>query len=330
MEYNRLRISLFLLVCIILFGTFGYSIIEEMTLFDSFYMTLITISTVGFSEITPLTQSSRIITVVIIISGISLLTYTLGQIAQVFIEGELRKLLGRRKLEKQIADLKNHYIVCGYGRIGAVVCKELADGKIEFIIIEEDEKKIEQLENNHFLYLSGDATREETLLEAGLDRAKGMVTAVSSDADNVFITLTAKGLRPDIFVLSRAADLKNEKKLLRAGASRVVCPYNMGGSRMAQILKRPTVVDFLESATMSGNLGLKLEEVVVMPTSYLVGKTIVESKLRQNFGVIIIAIKKIDGEMLFNPGPDAVLGAGEVVVVIGKKHDLAQMSKTFA
>ncbi len=330
MEYTRLRISLFLLVCIILFGTFGYSMIEEMPLFDSFYMTLITISTVGFSEITPLTQSSRIITVVIIISGISLLTYTLGQIAQVFIEGELRKLLGRRKLEKQIADLKNHYIVCGYGRIGAVVCKELADGKIEFIIIEEDEKKIEQLENNHFLYLSGDATREETLLEAGLDRAKGMVTAVSSDADNVFITLTAKGLRPDIFVLSRAADLKNEKKLLRAGASRVVCPYNMGGSRMAQILKRPTVVDFLESATMSGNLGLKLEEVVVMPTSYLVGKTIVESKLRQNFGVIIIAIKKIDGEMLFNPGPDAVLGAGEVVVVIGKKHDLAQMSKTFA
>lgn len=330
MEYTRLRISLFLLVCIILFGTFGYSMIEEMSLFDSFYMTLITISTVGFSEITPLTQSSRIITVVIIISGISLLTYTFGQIAQVFIEGELRKLLGRRKLEKRIADLKNHYIVCGYGRIGAVICKELADEKIEFIIIEEDEKKIEQLENNHFLYLSGDATREETLLGAGLDRAKGMVTAVSSDADNVFITLTAKGLRPDIFVLSRAADLKNEKKLLRAGASRVVSPYNMGGSRMAQILKRPTVVDFLESATMSGSLGLKLEEVVVMPTSYLVGKTIVESKLRQNFGVIIIAIKKIDGEMLFNPGPDAVLGAGEVVVVIGKKHDLAQMSKTFA
>lgn len=330
MEYTRLRISLFLLVSIILFGTFGYSIIEGMSLFDSFYMTLITISTVGFSEITPLTQAGRLITVVIIVSGISLLTYTLGQIAQVIIEGELRKLLGRRKLEKQIAHLDNHYIVCGFGRIGEVVCKELADDKIDFIVIEQDEKKIERLVNAHFLYLSGDATREETLLEAGLDRAKGMVTAVSSDADNVFITLTAKGLKPEIFVLSRAADLKNEKKLLRAGASRVVCPYNMGGSRMAQILKRPTVVDFLDTTMMSGNLGLKLEEVIVRPTSSMVGKTIVESKLRQNFGVIIVAIKKIDGEMLFNPGPDAVLGAGEVVVVIGKKHDLAQMSVTFA
>lgn len=325
-----MRISLFLLVSIILFGTFGYSIIEGMSLFDSFYMTLITISTVGFSEITPLTQAGRLITVVIIVSGISLLTFTLGQIAQVIIEGELRKLLGRRKLEKQIAHLDNHYIVCGFGRIGEVVCKELADDKIDFIVIEQDEKKIERLVNAHFLYLSGDATREETLLEAGLDRAKGMVTAVSSDADNVFITLTAKGLKPEIFVLSRAADLKNEKKLLRAGASRVVCPYNMGGSRMAQILKRPTVVDFLDTTMMSGNLGLKLEEVIVRPTSSMVGKTIVESKLRQNFGVIIVAIKKIDGEMLFNPGPDAVLGAGEVVVVIGKKHDLAQMSVTFA
>ena len=330
MEYTRLRISLLLLVGIILFGTFGYSIIEEMPLFDSFYMTLITISTVGFSEIAPLTQSGRLITVVIIVCGISLLTYSLGQIAQVFIEGELRKLLGRRKLEKQIADLDNHYIICGFGRIGAVICKELTDDKIDFIIIEQEEKKIELIENAHFLYLSGDATREETLLEAGLDRAKGLVTAVSSDADNVFITLTAKGLRPEIFVLSRAADLKNESKLLRAGASRVVCPYNMGGSRMAQILKRPTVVDFLDTTMMSGNLGLKLEEVMIRPTSDLVGKTILESKLRQNFGVIIVAIKKIDGEMLFNPGPSALLGAGEVVVVIGKQHDLAQMTKVIA
>ncbi len=329
MEYSRLRISLLLLLSIILFGTFSYSLIEKMSLFDSFYMTLITISTVGFSEIIPLTQSGRLITVIIIVSGISLLTYTLSQVAQVFIEGELRKLLGRRKLEKQIADLNNHYIVCGFGRIGAVICKELTDSDLDFIVIEQDEKKREELELSHFLYLAGDATREEVLLQAGLDRAKGVVTAVSSDADNVFITLTAKGLRPDVFILSRAADLKNEKKLMRAGASRVVCPYNMGGSRMAQILKTPTVVDFLDTAMMSGNLGLKLEEVIVHPTSHLVGKTIVESRLRQNFGVIIVAIKKIDGEMHFNPGADAVLGAGEVVVVIGKQHDLKEMIKIF-
>jgi len=327
MEYARLRISLFLLFLIIASGTVGYSLIEGMTLFDSFYMTLITISTVGFGEITPLTPSGRFLTVVIIISGISLLTYSLGQIARVFIEGELQKLFGRKKLEKQISSLENHYIICGFGRIGEVVSRELADEAIGFVVIEKDEKKIEQLEREHFLYLAGDATDEETLLQAGLNRAKGLATVVSSDADNVFITLTAKGLNPEIFILSRAADLKNENKLLRAGASRVVCPYNMGGSRMAQILKKPTVVDFLETTLMSGALGLTLEEAVVHPTSYLVGQTLVQSKLRQNFGVIIVAIKKMDGEMIFNPGPDAVLGAGEIIVTIGKQDDLVRMRK---
>jgi len=327
MEYARLRISLFLLFLIIASGTVGYSLIEGMTLFDSFYMTLITISTVGFGEITPLTPSGRFLTVVIIISGISLLTYSLGQIARVFIEGELQKLFGRKKLEKQISSLENHYIICGFGRIGEVVSRELADEAIGFVVIEKDEKKIEQLEREHFLYLAGDATDEETLLLAGLNRAKGLATVVSSDADNVFITLTAKGLNPEIFILSRAADLKNENKLLRAGASRVVCPYNMGGSRMAQILKKPTVVDFLETTLMSGALGLTLEEAVVHPTSYLVGQTLVQSKLRQHFGVIIVAIKKMDGEMIFNPGPDAVLGAGEIIVTIGKQDDLVRMRK---
>lgn len=325
MRYTKLRISIFLLVVIILFGTFGYAFIEGMTLFDSFYMTLITISTVGFSEIAPLTQAGRLITVVVIVSGISLLTYTLGQIAQIFIEGEFRKFLGRRKLEKQIASLADHFIICGFGRIGKVICHDLTDESMPFVVIEKDEGKLEQLEKDHYLYLLGDATSEEVLLQAGLERAKGLVTAVSRDADNVFIALTAKGLTPEIFVLSRAADLKNEKKLLRAGASRVVCPYNMGGSRMAQILKKPTVIDFLDSAMMSGGLGLVLEEAVIGFSSHVVGKTLVESNLRRDYGVIIVAIKKSSGQMVFNPGPDAVIDAGDVIVAIGKPEEMARM-----
>jgi voltage-gated potassium channel len=325
MEFVKLRISLFLLFVILVSGTVGYTAIEHMSVFDSFYMTLITISTVGFGEISPLSQPGRILTIFIIVCGISLLTYSLGQIAKIFIEGELGKLLGRRKLGKQISELHGHYIVCGFGRIGEVICKELADEQIPFLVIEKQGEKIENLERLQYLYLAGDATDEDVLLQAGLMKAKGLATAVSSDADNVFITLTAKGLRPEIFVLSRAADLKNESKMLRAGASRVVCPYNMGGARMAQILRKPTVVDFLDTAMMSGELGLKLEEAVVQPTSCIVGKTLLTSNLRRDFGVIIVAIKKVSSGMVFNPGPQAIIDADDVIIAIGKQEDMRRM-----
>jgi voltage-gated potassium channel len=212
---------------------------------------------------------------------------------------------------------------------GEVICKELADEQIPFLVIEKGEKT-ELLEKMQYLYLVGDATADEVLLQAGLMKAKGLATAVSSDADNVFITLTAKGLKPDIFVLSRAADLKNESKLLRAGASRVICPYNMGGTRMAQILKKPTVVDFLDSAMMSGELGLKLEEALVQATSLLVGQTVINSNLRRDFGVIIVAIKKVSGEMVFNPGPLAIIEANDVIVAIGKQDDMRRMRLVLA
>jgi voltage-gated potassium channel len=282
---------------------------------------------VGFSEIKPLSQTGRIITIIIIISGISVLTYTLGQVAKIFVEGELRKIFGRRKLEKQISKLNNHYIICGYGRIGGIVSKELSDDNIPFVVVEQDPGKIEKLENDHFLYLNMDATSEEALIKAGMDKAKGIVTAVSSDADNVFITLTAKGLRPDIFILARTSDIKNESKLLKAGATRVVCPYLIGGSRMAQVLKKPTVVDFIDIAMMDGKLGLKMEEALVGPNSNLIGKTLISSHIRQNFGVIIVAIKKPTNEMIFNPLPTEKLEAGDVIVVIGKKEDLKRMNE---
>jgi voltage-gated potassium channel len=224
MDYSRLRISIILLFAVIFAGTIGYSVFKDMPVFDAFYMTVITISTVGFSEIKPLSQIGRIITVVVIVSGISVLTYTLGQVARIFVEGELQRILGRRKLEKQISKLNDHYIICGSGRIGTIISRELSDENIPFVVIEQDSEKVTQLEEDHFLYLNMDATSEEALLQAGLKKAKGIVTAVKSDADNVFITLTAKGLRPDIFVLARASDVQNESKILRAGATRVVCP----------------------------------------------------------------------------------------------------------
>ena len=325
MEYARLRMALILLLAVLAFGTFGYIYFEGMSPFDAFYMTLITISTVGFSEIKPLSPMGRTVTVVIILTGISTVTYTLGQMVRILIEGELRNLFGRKKVSKQIAGLRNHYIVCGYGRIGRTICQELASENIAFVVIEQNTGRVEALEKIGYLYLNLDATDEEALVKAGIAHAKGVVTAVRADANNVFITLTAKGLRPDIFVLSRASDEKNQDKLVRAGVSRVVCPYLIGGRRMAQVLKRPTVVDFIDETTAGSDLGLVMEEALVGPESGLTGKTIVESNIRRDYGVIVVAIKRPNNDMVFNPMPTEVLGHGDVIVVIGKNEDLERM-----
>ncbi len=325
MDYRKLRISILLLLAILAFGTAGYAIFEDMTVFEAFYMTLITISTVGFGEIKPLTEVGRIITVVVIITGISTGTYTIGMVARIFIEGELSKYFGRRRLEKQIAELKDHFIICGYGRIGRIICRELHADQIPFVVIDQDPAATEHIERQGYLFIQKDATTEEALLDAGIESAKGIVTAVESDANNVFITLTARALRPDIFVLARSSDPKNEAKLKRAGATRVVSPYLIGGGRMAQVLKRPTVVDFIDIATMESHLGLMMEEARVGARSSLLGKNLIDSHLRQDYGVIIVAIKKLSGEMIFNPVPTEKLEAGDVIVVLGKREDLVRM-----
>lgn len=327
MSLRRLHISVLIFLSIIFFGTVGYVAVEGMTVFDALYMTVITISTVGFSEIRPLSPAGRTITMMIIIASISIGGYAVSMMARMLIEGELRKSFERRRMERLIRDLENHVIVCGFGRIGRIICKELVAGGIDFVVIEQDPEASQELEKAKYLYLQMDATTEEALLKAGVMHARGLVTAVRSDANNVFITLTAKGLREDIFVLSRSSDIKNEEKLKRAGATRVVSPYFIGGRRMAQVLQRPTVVDFIDIATMSNQLGLLIEEVTIGPDSHLIGKNLVESRLRQDFGVIIVAIKPANAQMVFNPTPTEVLHSGDVLVVLGKREDVVRMGE---
>jgi voltage-gated potassium channel len=324
---GKFRYAIFLLTAIIAFGTVGYYIFEDMPLFEAFYMTIITISTVGFSEIRPLTVVGRSITLVIIVLGISVGTYTIGIIVRWFVEGELSKIFGRRKLQKQIGDLKNHFIICGFGRIGRIICQELYEDNIDFVIIEQNASAIEDIATEKYLFIEMDATSEEALIAAGILKAKGLVTAVNSDANNVFITLTAKGLRPDIFVLARSSEEKNEAKLKKAGATKVVSPYMIGARRMAHVLKRPTVVDFIDIATMGNRLGLIMEEALIDSKSRFIGKNLIDSRLRQDYGVIIVAIKKLSGEMIFNPMPLETLEAGDVIVLIGKKDDLKRMNE---
>jgi len=327
MDSRKLISAFIMLFGIISFGTLGYYFVEHMPLFEAFYMTIITISTVGFSEIAPLSPLGRTITVIVIVMGISFGTYTVSIIVRWFVEGELQKFFGRRKLQKQIGELKNHFIICGFGRIGRIICDELYADNIEFVVVEQDASAIAEFETGKYLFLQMDATSEEALLEAGIMNARGLVTAVNSDANNVFITLTAKGLRPDIYVLARASEEKSEAKLRKAGASSVVSPYLIGARRMAHVLKRPTVVDFIDIAAGGNKLGLIMEEARIGTNSGFVGKNLIDSRLRQDFGVIIVAIKKMSGEMLFNPRPSDTLGAGDVIVVIGKKEDLKRMSE---
>ena len=325
MDSKKLRYSLLMLIGIIALGTCGYYFVEHMPLFEAFYMTIITLSTVGFSEVIPLSQAGRSITVIIIFLGISVGAYTIGMLVRALVEGELVKIFGRRKVQKQISGLKNHFIICGFGRIGRIVCSELDADHIDFIVIEQDPSVIEQIEARKYLYLDMDATTEEALMQAGIMEAKGIVTAVNSDANNVFITMTAKSLRPDVFVLARASEEQNEAKLFRAGATRVVSPYLIGGRRIAQMLKKPTVVDFIDIAMMGSHLGLMMEEAIIGDKSSLIDKNLIDSHLRKDYGVIIVAIKKVSGDMIFNPMPSEKLDGGDVIVVLGKKEDLKRM-----
>jgi len=322
---HNLRISLFFLSGLLLIGTGGYMLIEKWSLIDSIYMTVITVSTVGFKEVFDLSPAGRLFTVALIIFGVSFIAYAAGSIVQFMVEGQLRSILGRKKLEKQIAKLKNHYIICGYGRIGTHICRELESKPVPFVVVENEPHKADRLNREGILYVEGDATVDETLIKAGIRSAKGLVTAVTSDTANVYITLTARGLNPDLFILARASEESSETKLKRAGATKVISPYVMGAARMAQAILRPSVVDFIEIATAGKNYELQLEESRVTADSALVGKTLVTSGIRRDLGIIIVGIKKDAGQMLFNPAPDTMIESGDVLITLGEPEAIENL-----
>ena len=327
---RHLKISLFCLVVIVSLGTVGYSLIEGWPPFDSFYMTVITLATVGFREVHDLTQAGKAFTVVIIIFGAGLIAYALSSLVQFMVEGQLQKILGRKKLEKGINSLNDHFIICGFGRIGTLICKEFQVKPVPFVVVEKDPARLERLEQENLLFVSGDATDDETLFKAGILRAKGLITAVTSDTENVYISLTARGLNPDLFILARAGEEGSEKKLQRAGATKVISPYLIGASRMAQAVLRPSVVDFIEIATAAENLELQMEEIRVSQSSPLVGKNLVNSGIRRDWGIIIVGIKKGDGKMVFNPAPQTDIDQGDVLITLGERAAIQHLEQVAA
>jgi len=324
---RHLRISLCILFGVILLGTTGYAFIEDWNVFDALYMTVITLATVGFREVHDLSYEGKAFTILLIVFGAGIIAYAVGSVVQFMVEGQLRQLLGRKKLEKQIDKLSGHYIICGYGRIGTLIGREFLAKPIPFVVVEKDADRCEKLSDEGLLYVRGDATDDETLITAGIRRATGLITAVTSDTENVYITLTARGLNPALFILARSGEEGSEKKLTRAGATKVISPYTIGATRMAQAILRPSVVDFIEIATAGQNLELQLEEIRVEPRSALVAKTLVDSGVRRDLGVIIVGIKKGDGQMLFNPVPATTIASGDILITLGERSAIQNLEQ---
>lgn len=304
MEVKRqnIVISAFVGVLIIITGTFGYTLIEDWGWLESFYMTVITVATIGYGEVKPFHPVGQVFTIFIIIFGVGNAAYLIGQLTKVMVEGSLQTILGRRKLEKQIKTLKDHFILCGYGRIGRMIAQEITAANLPLVVVENIPEVVEQVDKDGVLCIQGDASDEENLLAAGIEKARGIIAAVSSDADNVYIVLTARTMNPDLFILSRASEEKSIKKLQRAGADQVISPYLIGARKMAQAILRPAVADFIETMVHGGDgMNLAMEEILVTPETKLKDITLLKSNIRRDLDIIIIAIKKAAGGMMFNP-----------------------------
>lgn len=328
MRYLRhLIMAIMILFLLLAMGMLGYRILEGWSFSDALYMTVITITTVGYAEVHPLSQHGRIFTVILIIASLGGVGYIFGSIAHTFVAGEIREILGRQRMEKRVKRLNDHYILCGYGRIGSHIAAGFAAEGLPFVVVEKDPEGIARLQEARFPYVEGDATNDEVLLSAGVQRAKCLVAATGTDADNLYITISAKALNPSIYILSRAAHKDAENKLLAAGADRVVSPYQMGAIRMLNAVLRPNVVDFIDLVVERTHLELQLEEITVEEGSGLKGKTVKASGINKERGLILVAIKKRSGDMAFNPYPDTTIEEGDCLIVLGEKRSLGILER---
>ena len=323
---KRLIFAVFLLFVVIITGTIGYILIEKWNFLDSIYMTIITIATVGFHEVGELTLFGRIFTIGLIIMGIGIVGYTIANLSAFIIEGDIRNLFKERKMMKQIVKLKNHIIVCGYGKTGLEIIQEFEKFKKNYLIIEKNEQKADELKNQGHLVLLGDATDDMILEKAGVKQADGLIATLSNDADNVYIVLTARGMNPDIRIIAQSIDAQSCKKLLHAGANKIVSPYTIAGRRMARLLLTPGIVNFLEVMVQNQEIELKIEEIYIQDGSSLTGKMLKESNIKaETDGAHVIGIKKGDDKIIINPQGDTVLQEGNTLYALGNNLQIMKL-----
>jgi len=323
--FRNLRLIGAALLLLALIGTAGFHFIEGWTWFDGLYMIVTTFTTIGYQEIHPLSHAGRIFNLALIVSGVSLVFLGIGSLTQALLEFELASFFGKRKMEREISRLSDHYIICGAGRVGRSAARELARRPAPFLIIEQSETKAARF-SGEWLIMIGDATQEQTLRDAHIERARGLVAATTTDATNLYIVLTARGLNPRLKIIARASEEDAEKHLLTAGADSVVSPYLFAGQRIAQSFLRPHVVSFLDTATTHLGMDLEIGEISVPKHSSFAGKTIESSRIRQDRGVIILAIKR-EQRMRFNPSPEDRIDPGDYLIAMGEPGQLRQLEQ---
>ena len=322
---KHLIYSVFIILFIITLGITGYMTIEGWDLLDALYMTVITLSTVGYGEVHEVSEAGRVFTILLVIVGVTFFLYVAGAVVQFMVEGRIRNILGRRSLERKIDRLKNHYIICGYGRIGRVLCRHLRRANIDIAVIENDPEQIPVMDQDGVLYMVAEATDENNLVKAGIERAKGVVAALATDTDNVFLVLTARQLAPELLIMARASQETAKIKLRLAGANFVESPYEMGAVSMAHRIIRPTVTSFLNLAFAYKRRDIQMEEIPVSPASEIANVQLKDSGIRQKYNLIIIAIMKPDGNMIFNPSFETIITPNDTVIAVGEADNLQKL-----
>jgi voltage-gated potassium channel len=308
-------------------GTLGFIWIEHYPPFDAFYMTLITISTVGYEELHPLSFWGRIFNSFLIFFGVTIMLLAVGGMTQVIIELELTQYFGKRRTRKMIDKLQDHIIVCGFGRVGRGAAHELRRAGVPFLIVDKSEDRVDWAIRDGMLGVLADATDDETLKQAGILRARGLIATLQSDADNLFVILSAKALKPELQVAARVASEQSEKKMRLAGADHVFAPYDMTGNRMAQVMLKPHVFQFIDFTTKNMGLDVGIEQFSVSAASEFASKSLAESKIRSELGVIVLAIRKSDGRMEFNPPAEAEIQSGDFLIVMGEQTSLQKLEQ---
>src|SRR5499427_9564491 len=324
------RIMALLILAVTAAGTVGYVLIEGWGWWDAFYMTVITITTVGYGEVHPLSRAGEAFTVVIILAGVGTFFYGFGQFTALIAGGQLLERRERRRQVHMLDNLTDHFILCGFGRMGEIIAREFARQGVPFVVIERNPDRVHAAMEQGFLAVEADASSEEVLRRVRISHAKGLVAAVSTDAENVYAVLSARLMKPDLFIVGRAETDDARAKLKRAGADRVISPYHIGGLQIAQTALRPAVVDFVTLATSSENMDLNLEQVHLSERSPLVGRSLLEAGLRQKYGVVVVGIRRANGQMDFNPAPEASMRAGDDLVVLGRTESLRELEAAAA
>ncbi|MCA9147066.1 MAG: potassium channel protein [Planctomycetaceae bacterium] len=326
---TRMRNGLIVLGVVFAVAVIGFRILGDYDWVTALWMTAITISSVGFSETTDSPPSLQLFTIGVIVFGMSAAAYTFGGFVQMVLEGELEILLGHRRMTRGIENLSGHVIVCGFGRIGEVLSTDLKHSRRDFVVIDTDSERFEAAKSQGFLCICGDATSDEILLEAGIERAKTLVSALPSDADNVFITLTARTLCPSIQIFSRAEHPTTERKLIQAGASKVIMPAIIGAHQLERLISRPSTAHLIELVSQSDFFDVELDEITLPENCKLVGVTVSATEAHRKHRLLVVAVKQADASMIFNPGAEYVFKAGDIAIVMGRAEDIQRFRDAF-